>query len=647
MSHSKELSQLWLTLAAAVAVLVGVFARFKGLGAAPFAVDEYYLSQSIANVLHHGIPAFDCGGYYMRGVLLQYLAAAEQRAGLSAELAPRLICAASGLLALPAAYLLGRRVHGRGVATLTVIILAVSVWEIEMARFGRMYAPFQTVFLWYVVFFVRYTVDRDLKALWPMLALSIAGPLVWEGGVFLTLANLLPVFLQQPSNRIVGRPWPYLIGCSALLLLAVWFVTSDFRGMADPSWPPGYTPSLSRDTPDPVTTLKAPIEQILHHPAWLATAAIPLLLVALALRWVWGLRSRPLLALGLLCLLAAAAVHQFLLAGALGLLLLLSHLVGWRELFGASARPLHLALLACLLFWLAFGVVITDWGGAHIGELARGGAKLGYQLLRFPDFVGVVVRPWARAIPHLGAALLLLSAIAMYRMARSDKPLDAERALLVLFLIMLLAASASHPPRQETRYVFNLYPLAIIFALTTLARGAEFLTTRPAMAAGLTTVVALGGFALSEDFRPGHLLRIDSPAVTFRIGLPQDVQSHLVIRDDHRTLARWLQQNVPGDAVVINGVHGFDHYYRGINYFYVNLRDPNFPQWSCRRGTVERWGNYPLLYSSNALSTAIGTKPAYLITFGYDSERLLKSLAALHPRVAMTQGEIIVVELRG
>jgi hypothetical protein len=280
--------------------------------------------------------------------------------------------------------------------------------------------------------------------------------------------------------------------------------------------------------------------------------------------------------------------------------------------------------------------------------VARGLARLGYQLLRFPDFVGVVVRPWARAVPHLGAALLLLSATAMYRMAKSKEPLNSERALLVIFLILLLAASASHPPRQETRYVFNLYPLAIIFALTTIARGVEVLTRRPAAVAGLTTIAALGGFALSEDFQPGHLLHIDSPIETFRVGMSGDMQSHLVIRDDYRTLAHWLQKNVPSNAIVINGVHGIDHYYSGISYFYVNVRDPNFPQWACRNGTLERWGNYPLLYSVDALAAAIKDKPAaYLVAFGYDNRQLLQSLARLQPRIVVAQGGVVILELKG
>jgi hypothetical protein len=632
----------------AVAAIAGLLVRFKGLGAAPLSVDEYYLSQSVGNVLRHGLPAFDCGGYYTRGLVLQYLAAASQLAGLSPELGPRLISALSSLLVLPAALVLGRRTHGALVGSLVVVILALSVWEIEMGRFGRMYAPFQALFLWYLVFFVRYTVDGDRRARWPMLALSIVGALVWEGGIFLLLCNLLPPFLQLPAERRVRMQWRYLTGCAGLLAVAYWFIAFDFRGSAHNAFPASYDPLVSEAARDPLAALPTLLAQLPHHAWWLAAAAIPLAMLPRAVRWIRGFRARPLLALSLLGMLVAAAAHQFLLVGSVGLLLLMMRFIDWDEFFGRPARSFHVILLAYALFWLAFGAAMTNWGGAHLGAAARGLAALGYQLLRFPDAVGVVVRPWARAVPHLGAALLMLSAAAMYRMARSREPLNTERALLVLFVVLLLAASASHPPRQETRYVFNLYPIAIVIAVTTIARGAELLARKPVAIAGLTTIATLGGFALSEDFRPGHLLHIDERATTFKAGMPGGMQSHLVIRDDYRALAGWLQRNVPSDALVINGVHGLDHYYHGISYFYVNVRDPNFPQWSCRNGTVERWGNYPLLYSVDELAAVIKAKPAaYLVAFGYDNRQLLQSLAQLQPRIALEQGGIVILELRG
>lgn len=646
MSKSLQAWRQPLFYLAAAALLAGIYARFRGLGSAPFAVDEYYLARSIENVLRTGMPKFDCGGFYTRGLALQYASAVMQLGGFSAEFAPRFICALCSLLSIPPVFILSQRVHGRAVALLVVTIISLSVWEVEMARFARMYAPFQAVFLWYMVFFQRYTVDRDARALWPMIALSIAGPLVWEGGVFLPLVNLLSLFLRRWPDRPRRADWIYLVSCAVLLAMSFWFVTADFRGYNAASWPPGYTMSLSKPPPDVITVLRLPLAGLLQHPDWIAGAIAPLVATFLALRWVWTLRSRRFLALGLVVALIAALAHQLLAAGAVILLLLLTRLISWKEFFARQALPYHAAILLCALFWLAFGILV-GLRGADTGGLARALAMLGYQFLSVPDIVTVVIRPWAAAVPHLGAALLLLLAVSLYRAANDDEVSNYERILLIVFLVLLLAASASHPPRQETRYVFFLFPVAVLIAVATIARLAARITSQRA-AIGVTSALALGGFALSEDFEPLHLLYIDSPAETFRVGLSPGMQSHLVIREDYRAIALWLQQNRSDKQIVINGVHGLDHYYSAIDYFYVDESDSNFPDWTCRRGTVERWGNYPLIYSTDSLAAKVAQSPsAYLVAFAYDRDQIMASLAALHPRIALLKGNIVIINLRG
>jgi hypothetical protein len=636
----------WLLLA--IAVLIGALARFYHLGQAPFSVDEYYLSQSVANVLRHGAPAFDCGGYYTRGLLLQYLCAGLQHLGLSPEFAPRLIAALSSIAAIPAAYLIARRVGGPLIAVLIVLLLAFSVWEIEMARFGRMYAPFQALFLWYVVFFLRYTIDRKPQALRAMLLLSIIGPLVWEGGIFLLLSNLLPPLLQANPGQIPRRDWPYLAFCAVLLATAYWLLRFDFRQVNSAALPDGFEPSMTQAMIDPLSTLSAPLRLLPQHPWWMACGVLLLLSTFPALRWIWGLRNRPLLALGLLLALCAALAHQFLFVAAALILLLLIRAIDYSELLGATARRYQLVLLAALLFWIAFGLVSLPSTAAANSSLIRELAMLGYQFMRFPNLIGVVVRPWAWAIPHLGTGLLLLCAFEIVRAVRSTEQMTAERVLLVLLLVLLLAASASPAPRQETRYVFNLYPLILIVAAAAIAHIVETAFTQPVAIAGITTALVATGFVLSEDFSLQHLRHIDSDIETFRLNMKPGVQSHLVIRDNYRALAQWLRTNVPGDAMVINGVHGLDHYYPAFNYFFVDESSPNFTDWSCRKGTIERWNNYPLLYSESALAAAIRAAPtAYLVDFGYDSTALLLSLAPLHPRIVASEGAIIVVELQG
>lgn len=638
----------WLLALTALAVGVGVFARFKGLGAAPFSVDEYYLARSIEDVLRTGLPLFDCGGYYVRGVLLQYLSAGLQSFGMAPELAPRLVGALCNLLSLPAAYWLGRRLHGPVTGLLLVVMLSISVWEVEMSRFGRMYAPFQAVFLWYTVYFVKFTVDHQKRALWGMAALSIIAPLVWEGGALVALANLLALFLLRSPGRLFWRDALPITAASLLLVAAYLFVSVDLRNIQGDEFPPGFEPSRVNYATDPLTSLDAPATSLASGGPWLLLALVPIAAAAWAAKWIWGFRRRPLLALGLAAILAAALLQQFLLAAVAASMLLLMRYIRWDEAFGPSARAFHVAIITALVFWLSYSLVAIDWRTAAGGSTAKGLAMVAYEFLAVPNFVGVVVRPWVRTLPVLGALLLMPIAVAVWRNSRNQGTLSAERAILVLLVGLVMAASFSTPPRMETRYVYFAYPLALLIALTVTARLATRLTRTQAAATAALSGLALGGFALTEDFSPGHLARIDSPEILYRSSMSADLQTHYVSREDNRELANWLRNNIPGDATLINGVHGLDIYYPDFRYFHVDETNPDMMGWSCDSGRIERWGNYPLLYTTEALAdVATQSTHTYLVTFGYDDASVLEFFSRLQPRIVKRQGHLVVLELRG
>src|SRR5437660_9255559 len=111
-----------------LALAAGTYFRLKGLAKSPFGIDEYYIASSVRNILEHGLPQFDCGGYYTRGLLLQYLAAPLFKYGSNDELYFRLITVISNLLTIPALYLLGRQIAGSAVACFIVVLFSISIW---------------------------------------------------------------------------------------------------------------------------------------------------------------------------------------------------------------------------------------------------------------------------------------------------------------------------------------------------------------------------------------------------------------------------------------------------------------------------------------------------------------------------------------
>jgi hypothetical protein len=598
------------------AAAMGLYGRFAGLGIWPLGVDEFYMSRSIDHVLQFGLPQFPCGGFYTRGLIYQYIVALlRYAAGLSPELAGRLVSAVSSVAGLPAAYLIGRRLHGRALGLLMLIILSVSVWEIEMARFARMYAPFQSIFLWYLVFFLRYSVDGKKSALAAMVALSVIGVLTWEGGALLGVTNLLPPLLHLKEGRLRRADWIYLIGMLALccLLLAA---TSDLRGFA--SMPPDVTEAATSSGLH--ARMLDTLARLYPYVGWSAIfIVIPLVCALRSISWIWGLRARRLALIGLSVTLVAALCHQFVLSLAVLALLLLTGLVRPSEIMDRSARPFVIALSVSVIFWLIFGGVSGAWNDIEPGTTATSGRwiALAEHLGGFPHVFGEMLRPWARTLPLLTTgAILLLSALII---RTSSRPLDESAVvstLLIVLLVLMLAVGSRSPGRIETRYTFFLYPLILALCLCALMQFTEALLGRSPAALSLGALLGLAFFCSTEDFQPAHVARIDSRQVNFRIGMRGHFAEHYYPRDDNRLVGEWLTQHVrPTDAVII-GIPTIDQYYGHANFFFLESDDPRYESYACNAGMTERWTNLPLLYGADALATVVATgKRVFLLLY--------------------------------
>ena len=626
----------------AAALLAGVYGRFKGIGLWPLGVDEFYISRSVDNILRSGWPAFSCGGYYTRGLLYQYLVAGVRTFGAPAEFAGRLVAAVSSLATLPAAYLLGKRVHGPLVGWLTVVMLCVSMWEIEMARFARMYAPFQAVFVWYLIFFLRYTVDRHRGALGWLIALSVLGASIWEGGVLLGFANMVAVVLRHERGRLTGAD---CLRLAALLLLAglLFLGTRDMRGFAPT--PAGETAG----TDGPVGLLHSAAAWLapLHaHAGWaVAGLILPLVFLCGAAPWIWSHRGRWLTALGLGAVLAAAVAHCLTLSAALLVLLLLAGLIDWRELAGPSARFFWLALVSLSLFWITFEL---RFGGAAANTVVRPTAgslppRIDY-LFGFPDVYDEIIRPWGRALPLLSIAIAVaFIGLFLRRMrygtvfkavpaqnASLSPSADAIAALQTLVIAIVLIVGAIPTNRIETRYTFFLYPALLaltVAALTMLLQMHRILGRLPLVVVG---AIPLACFAGTEDFQPRQLAAVDSARVNFRIGMTPVVAAHYYPRNDMRAAGDWFATHIqPGDAV-ITGIPSLAQYYPQFDYFFLAKEDNRYEDYVCPDGRSERWTNHPVLYTVDALSPIVASGRRTYVTVYEDTERSVLNAARSH-----------------
>lgn len=638
----------WLYLVTAAAVLLGLWARFAGIGAWPLNSDEYYIARSVEDILRTGLPEYDCGGYYTRGLLFQYVVAVLQWSGVSAEVSARVVAAAASVAALPAVYMLGKRLGGRSVGLLAVAAMAISSWEVDIARFGRMYAPFQAVFAWYVIYFLRHTVDRDPKALGPMLLLSVVGLLTWEGGVLLLLANLLPPFLRSPEGRLTRIDVTY-IAAAAFLLVVGYYLTQmvDFRRIGTQSFPTGVDPDSFY-----IGESEPRLFEVLALTPYVAFAAVLLAILALAsLRWAFSLRRRWPAALGLLAAVGAALAHQFSLVATIVVVLLLARMLHWRELLSRSAWPFLALVLASATAWSVYALahpeflatVDVPWN--HESRALA----LAHELLRVPDYLAIVVLPWVRQAPLLGLLLAAGLVVAAVRVIlQSTRVPDAEQVVLTLGACLLAAAAMSDPPRFETRYVFFLYPTAVVIMVTTAARLAANLRMTNTVATATTAAVIAGVMQLGGDLNVRRLVAVDSPLAHPETQVTRRA-SNVMRRTDSRSAARWLDEHARGpDTLVINSYPGVDFYFDDFDFAYIDSENQRYWAYACNEGRTERWGNLPLISTVTDLESQIVKQPRTLIVVDSPAmDDLLPGIAALSPEVAWVSadGRISIIEI--
>jgi len=604
-------ARVLLLLLIPAAALFGLYGRFKGIGTWPLGVDEFYISRSIDHVLATGVPAFPCGGYYTRGLLYQYLVAALRSCGLSPEFAGRFVAGAASLLVLPSACLLGKRVHGTLGGWLTFIILCVSIWEIEMARFGRMYAPFQAVFLCYLLFYVRFTVDKNAAALRWMIVLSVIGILTWEGGTLLGVANLFAIIQRQENGRLKAADWRRLGGLAVLLAL-LYAASLDLRGDAGSN--ESATAAVAGDPASRLFDLRAGWPLLRAHLGWALAFLLPLTLAAASSRFIWLHRRRWMTFAGLSLILLAALAHAFTIVLGLLTLMLLSGLLEWPELTSIRARSFVLALLTLLVYWLAY----DQFAGSRSLETLFG----------FPDVFERIGRPWGRVMP---IETLCLALCVLYWFSRSiaapPAAPDTMRALLALLCLMVLVVAAIPTNRIETRYTFFLYPLLIVIAVAAILELAKRVSPRQSLSAGLLTAAPLLWFAVMEDFQPRQVAHIDSEATNFRLGMSSARADHYFPRNDMRGVAEWLAAHAERGDVVVSGIPNLDEYYRGFQYFYLDDQDNRYDAYVCPDGRSERWTNHPVLFKMDALTRAVGSGHHVYATVYLDVEERLRRTA--------------------
>lgn len=589
-----------------LAIAIGAYSRFRGLGVWPLTTDEYFIVRSVQNILQHGIPAFDCGGYYMRGLTLQYLIVPLYWLGIHAELAARLVPVASSFAVLAAVYVLGKRLSGVTVACVSVALLSLSLWEIEFARFARMYMPFQAVFLWYLIALHRVVIDRDSRAYGWLWLLSVAGVLTWAGGLFLLAINLVPSLIERAPSRI-----RQVVVGAGFLVIGYAYSAWNFRFMGSvPPLPSDVTVDLSGGH---VALPRLLVSTVPSHPGWMV-GAVALAVVCLVA--VWALARAPDVSIReRTAWIALVSLSFFNLFGFVVIGLVLALLLDWIDPRRLSRRSMSIAMPvvgAAFVFWFAYAALTTDWHQLFPGFGPGGGlSKLAVVLFKYPNVFDSIIFQWLAAIPISTIVLFGLTVLAgtWAVLAQDRERLRGLRLTLAAGLIMAILASLVITKHVGTRYTFFLLPLLYLMAATSVYE----LIIRPirnrpgrGMAFGLLLLAMLG---LTEDFGWAHMMHVDSMAWNYRLPLKYELAKHYYPRWDYRTTAQYVNRRAGPDDVIIITSTPLSYYLKRTDYTYRNFHDVEFVSIACDRGRRERWSNSRLLYREDDLFKIIDSAP--------------------------------------
>ncbi len=592
-----KVSQQWgVYLVLAAALTGGMYGRLVGFGERQLAEDEYYFAEGVDRILKQGVPRFDDGGYYVQGLLPQYLTAVSLKLLGETNAALRLPALLFGLLVPFAAYRYARSYLPVPLALVLIAALFVSSWEIEFSRFARMYTELQFATLAFLYRFDRSIIGPDWKRRYQAHGWAVIATLCHLQGAMLAPLLFLPWLDLDNRDRFPDRGSiiRYSFVTAVVVVLVGGFAAFDFRrwGVAD-LFPPGY--SLPK-----VSFLRNP-QFVFWNPGGQPLVTLTIVVGLLALALVIGVvlaRRGAITApqAGLVLLVGAALLHQGVVAALIALALLLRY--GIRSSFAELPRQRLLAAAAAglFLFWGAVGLSAgEDWirssgAGSWMGALRR-------TFFSWPDWFDFL-QPWAADLPVFGALTLLSIAVLLISRARSAWA-EIFRGPPGILVYGILVFGVICYFREATRYSFLLYPAA----LTTVAAAAHQFA-----GLGRGVILFVAAFAVSGDFDPRHIAAAGEPSVAFRMGPFTAKEDLWLPREDYQSVAQYLRKiaaEKPEALFVVHYGAPIARQFQPPRYAsYMPRSAYGFYEWSREGGTRDIWKRRLLLSTPQELREA-------------------------------------------
>jgi hypothetical protein len=579
-----------------VAALVGgIYGRLAGFGDRQLAEDEYYFAEAVDSIRKQGVPRFEGGGYYVQGLLPQYLTAASVAIFGETNTALRLPALLFGLLVPVLAYRYTRSHLPAPVPVLLSAALLVSSWEIEFSRFARMYTALQCATLAFLYRFDQSILGPDWKRRYHTHGWVVIATLCHFEGAILAPLLFWPCVDSDsrerfPDRRSVIR---YSVVTAVITALVGLFATFDFRrwGAVEP-FPIGYVLPNVDSFRAPEFVFWGTGSPLLNSVAILGVLVMTLVIGnVLTLR---GVMTGP--QVGLALLVVSALLHQGLIAALIGTALVLRYGIR-RALWGSPSQKLMLAASGGLfLSWAWLGVsagkrwIEISGSASWMGAIRR-------TFFSFPSWTEALVQPWSADLPVLGVIALLSAAALLISRSRCSW-VEIFRGPAGILVYGILVFGLVRYTRDSARYHFLFYPVVLATAAAALQLAG--------LGRGLLMFAA--AFMLSGDFNPSHIAAADKPSVAFRIGPFAQKARLWYPRPDYESTANYLREIVkesPDDLFVVRACPPVAREFHPRRYAtYLPRSGLGFYEWSRERGTRDVWERRLLLSTLEELREA-------------------------------------------
>lgn len=479
MSTVGRLARAWWPLATIVAV--GSYLRLANLGVLGFRWDEDLSGLAVRAILEKGIPELPSGMVYLRGGVFSHLMAASASLFGFSEFALRLPAALFGIALLPVAYLFASTLFGKRAGLVTAAVLAISLWDIDLARYARFYSAFSVLYVLTLYAIWRFRVQtQSTPGSILCVALAILALSLHDLAYSLALAFFYPLVLRGPEAWRSPREWLWPVGAACVLGASyfgwrhyvLWLRTLPAQGVA-----PGAeeVDALGRTfvaLPD-LPLLLGMLERVPLLVPLVAVAAVGIAIVG-ARRFGSRRYERVLL----ISVAACAALQLFNLA------LLGTFVLAFAKRIGLPALRSAEVLLAGALIGVTFVIWVTAalGAGVEIGPLQP--ATLGAivrELLDFPYFY--VFWGFPNEWP-LAAAVASIGGLVLFDRATRGSPKKAAAAGFALLALAgpVVGNALFSSPFEIFRYNAAFNTLFFVFIAVAFLHWRELLPAwRPSL----------------------------------------------------------------------------------------------------------------------------------------------------------------------